>query len=40
LDACGAFIYICSSFGKDDKQYGTKFWEGETFLCPNNIKAF
>jgi hypothetical protein len=30
-------IYLyCSSFGKDDKQYGTNFWEGETFSCRDN----
>ncbi len=34
-------IYLyCPSFAKDDKQYGTNFWEGETFSCPHNIKPF
>jgi hypothetical protein len=33
------FIYY-PSFGKDDKQYGTNFWDGETFSCPHNIIAF
>jgi hypothetical protein len=41
LDVYGACIYLyCSSFEKDDKQYGTNFWEGKTLSCPYNIKTF
>jgi hypothetical protein len=33
-------VHLCSLFGKDDKQYGTNFWEGETFSYPLKTKAF
>jgi hypothetical protein len=34
LDAYGASIYIAHHLER------TNFWEGETFSCPHNIKAF
>jgi hypothetical protein len=40
LDVYGASIYNYLSFGKDDKQYGTNNWEGETFSCPHNTRTF
>ncbi len=33
-------VHLCSLFGKDDKQYGTNFWEGETFSYPHKTRAF
>jgi len=40
LDAYGASIYIACHLKKNDKQYGTNFWEGKTFSCPHNTRAF
>jgi hypothetical protein len=40
LDVYGASIYIAHHLENDDKQYETNFWEGKTFSCPHNIKAF
>jgi hypothetical protein len=42
-DAYGASIYIAHHLKRITNnmgQYGTKFWEGETFSFPHNTKAF
>jgi len=35
-----ASIYILHHLEKGDKQYGTNFWEGETFSCSHNTRTF